>query len=546
MDLTNISNYHLLDILTKFSTNHMVQKIYSTTLSGLRSQLIEIEIDISPSIPTMLIVGLPDKAVQESRERVKTAIAQSGFEFPMGKITVNLAPANLIKAGTQFDLPIAVGILKQAGYIKARTTTKSGTLLENFWDKSIFAGELSLDGSLRSVNGVLSIGLYAVQNNFEYLFVPKSNLNEARMVQGIKVFAIERLSELVGFFNGTLELVPVEPIDFKTLLKSPENTIHPNDMAYIKGQTVAKRALEIAASGGHNAMFVGQPGSGKTLLAKSFGTILPMMSEQEILEVTQVYSIAGLLDANQIMTKRPFRSPHHTASHISMIGGGLKLRPGEVSLSHRGVLFLDEFPEFGRDTLEALRQPLEDGVVQISRAVGSVQYPAKFCFLAAANPTPSGFESGDALATTKSASPKAIARYQAKFSGPIMDRIDIFVQVNRPSKDELQSKILSESSYQIATRVQQARDIQIARFGERSAVTCNSEMNLQQIQEFCQLDKSTEELMSKAIDKFKLSARSYMRILKLSRTIADLDGNNTGGNILFAHLSEALQFRNKM
>ncbi len=524
----------------------MVQKIYSTTLSGLRSHLIEIEIDISPSIPMMLIVGLPDKAVQESRERVKTAIAQSGYEFPLGKITVNLAPANLVKAGTQFDLPIAVGILKQAGYIKTKATTKSGIDLKDLWEKSLFAGELSLDGSLRGINGIISIGLYAVKNNFKYLFVPKSNINEAKMIRGIKVFAVENLTELISFFNGTVDLTPVEPIDFSKLLKPLEDKLYPNDMAYIKGQTVAKRALEIAASGGHNVMFVGQPGSGKTLLAKSFSTILPMMSEKEVMEVTQVYSIAGLLNSNQIMTTRPFRSPHHTASHISMIGGGLKLRPGEVSLSHRGVLFLDEFPEFGRDTLEALRQPLEDGVVQISRAVGSVSYPAKFCFLAAANPTPSGFESGDALATTKSVSPQAIAKYQAKFSGPIMDRIDIFVQVNRPSKDELLSNSLSQSSYQIATRVQKARDIQTARFGLDADITCNSEMNLEQIKKYCQLDKPTEDLMSKAIDKFKLSARSYMRILKLSRTIADLDTDNPSGNISISHLSEALQFRNKI
>jgi magnesium chelatase family protein len=320
-----------------------------------------------------------------------------------------------------------------------------------------------------------------------------------------------------------------------------EDTLLVNDMAFVKGQPMAKRALEISASGGHNVMFIGQPGSGKTLLARAYSGILPRMTEDEILEVTQIYSVAGMLDGKDIKIERPFRSPHHSCSHIAIVGGGSKLRPGEISLAHRGVLFLDEFPEFSRESIEALRQPLEDGSVTISRASGSVQYPSRFYLLAAANPTPSGFDVDDPDASNKPQNRGAVARYQAKFSGPILDRIDLQVEVNRPTKDELQSKNLAESTFVVRQRVQKARDIQTLRFANEKIFT-NAEMTLAMIQKYCILDKPTENLLSQAVDKFRLSARSYIRLLKLSRTIADLEN---APDITIRHLAEALQYRGR-
>ena len=338
-------------------------------------------------------------------------------------------------------------------------------------------------------------------------------------------------------------------LDFKNLDNLDNLAILPNDMAYVRGQIVAKRALEIAASGGHNVLFLGSPGSGKTLLARAYGGILPAMTEQEILEATQIYSVAGLLAKGEIIHKRPFRSPHHSASHVALVGGGSKIRPGEASLAHRGVLFLDEFPEFGRDTIEALRQPLEDGFVSIARASGSLIFPSKFYLLAAANPTPSGFDPDDPDALNKPQNRAAISRYQARFSGPIMDRIDIHVEVSRPKSEELQSTILAEKSYQIAKRVQLARNIQTQRFADYykdksnlTPIQSNSEMNLPMIQKFCVLDTSGQKLLSNAIERFKLSARAYMRLLKLSRTIADL---NSSENIQTFHLAESLQYRGR-
>jgi magnesium chelatase family protein len=514
----------------------VITKLLTATTIGLQTQLIEVEIDLSASMPAMIVVGLPDKAVQESRERIRAAIKQSGYEFPLGKITINLAPADIIKTGSGFDLPIAGGILSLIGAVSNHKLP----------EKSLFLGELSLDGKLRTVNGILPIILWARNNGFQNVFLPIQNSSEGSLIKGLSVFAISNLKELVDHLNGEKKLIPLEPIDLHSFTSSKKQKVNEkgyyiNDFGYVRGQQVAKRALEIAASGGHNVLFIGQPGSGKTLLAKSYPTILPEMTEQEILEVTQIYSVCGLLQDGEIITQRPFRSPHHSSSHIALVGGGSRLRPGEISLSHRGVLFLDEFPEFTRETVEALRQPLEDGEVTISRASGSVRYPSRFYLLAAANPTPSGFDPDDPDSLNRPQNKSAISRYQAKFSGPILDRIDLQVEVNRPKKEELQEKTLAESSTEIAKRVQFARDIQSRRFANENIFT-NSEMNLQLIEKYCKLDKAGEQLLANAIDRYKLSARGYMRILKLSRTIADLDNSE---DILIKHLAESLQYRGR-
>ena len=513
----------------------MITKLFTATTIGLEAQKIEVELDLSPALPTMIVVGLPDKAVQESKERVKAAIKQSGYEFPLGKLTVNLAPADIYKSGSGFDLPIAIGILRLMGYVKS-----------DLPQDALFLGELSLDGSLRSINGVLIICLWAKKHGFKQVFIPEDNSQEGALVSGLEVFPVDNLKQLVAHLNNLQRINPVKPLDLTHLVKEvtdKENSegYYPDDMAYIKGQKVAKRALEIAASGGHNVLFIGAPGSGKTMLARSYPTILPRMTESEILEVTQIYSVVGLLRNGEIILQRPFRSPHHSSSHISLVGGGTKLRPGEISLAHRGVLFLDEFPEFDRESIEALRQPLEDGFVTISRANGTVVYPSRFYLLAAANPTPSGFDTDDLAAFNKPQNRSAIIRYQAKFSGPILDRIDIQVQVDRPSKEELQTEALAESSKEIYKRVQKARDIQNKRF-ESENIHTNAEMNSAMIRRYCKLDSAGEKLLSQAIDKFKLSARAYMKILKLSRTIADLAGSD---KIEVSHLAESLQYRGR-
>ncbi len=514
----------------------MIAKIHTATTVGLQVFHIESEIDISPSLPSVTVVGLPDKAVQESKERIKSALKQSGYEFPLGKVTINLAPADINKTGTGFDLPIAIGILQLTETIKNKDL-----------DKTIVIGELALDGKLRGVNGILPICVWAKKNGFERIIIPKSNSVEASLVSNIDIFACNNLIEVTEFLNGEAQLESVKPMDLATIQNTNEASQldgdghYPNDMAYVKGQLVAKRALEIAAAGGHNVLFIGSPGSGKTLLAKSYQSILPKMTKKEILEATELYSISGLLGKNEIISNRPFRSPHHSSSHIALVGGGSKIKPGEISLAHRGVLFLDEFPEFKRETIEVLRQPLEDGEVTISRANGTVTYPSRFYLLAAANPTPSGFDIDDENSFHIPQSSAAIRRYRSKFSGPILDRIDIQVEVNQPSKNELQSETLAEPSMEIAKRVQKARDLQTKRFrGEK--ISTNSEMSLLKIKKFCRPDLSGKEMLNKAITKYRLSARAYHRVLKLSRTIADLDGNE---QISAANIAEALQYRGK-
>jgi magnesium chelatase family protein len=511
----------------------MITKIFTAATLGLQAQEIEVEVDLAPGLPAVVMVGLPDKAVQESRERIKSAFKQSGYEFPLGKITINLAPADIAKTGSSFDLPMAVGILKLTGNIES-------TLPE----QSLFVGELSLDGKLRGIAGVLTVCLWAKKQGYKKVFIPAVNALEAALVKDLDIYPVENLESLVNHLNHKELLNPIIPIKIEDLIVETivkTGDLLPNDMAYVRGQEVAKRALEIAASGGHNVLFIGQPGSGKTLLARSYPTILPRMTEKEVLEVTQIYSVVGLLRGDHVIVQRPFRSPHHSSSHIALVGGGSKLRPGEISLAHRGVLFLDEFPEFTRESVESLRQPLEDGFVNISRASGSVMYPSRFYLLAAANPTPSGYDADDTDGMNKPQNKAAISRYQAKFSGPILDRIDLQVEVNRPNTEELQTKELGETSESIRARVQAARDIQTKRF-EVEGIQTNTEMNLAMIQKYCALDKAGEKLLANAVEKFKLSARSYMRLLKVARTIADLSKHE---NIEISDLAESLQYRGR-
>jgi magnesium chelatase family protein len=514
----------------------MLNRIYTCSILGLKVKLVEVEVDISPSLPTVIVVGLPDKAVQESKERIKASFKNSGYEFPLAKVTINLAPADIHKTGSAFDLPIAVAILKILGIIKNIQI-----------NKSIFLGELALDGQVRKVNGILSIIIWAKKHGFTDIFIPEENQAEASLIKGLNVYIVPNLKSLINHLNGTSCLDKVLPINLLEYLEKIEtkekdqNGLYVQDMAYIKGQAMAKRALEVAASGGHNVLFIGQPGSGKTLLAKSYANILPKMTEQEIIETTQIYSILGKLPPSGIITKRPFCAPHHSASHVSIVGGGSKLKPGEISLAHRGVLFLDEFPEFTRETIEVLRQPMEEGFVNITRASGSVTYPSRFCLMAAANPTPSGFDLDDPMGQHKPQNINLIKKYQAKFSGPILDRIDIQVEVNRPSKEELKNDNLEEASNQIKIRVQKARDIQTKRF-VNSKITTNAEMRQAEIKQFCKLDLATQSLLDKAMDKYNLSARGYIKLIKLSRTIADLDNSQ---DIQLKHLAESLQYRGR-
>ena len=509
----------------------MITKIHTTITKGMDTNLVMVELDIKRGLPAVNVVGLPDKAVQESKERIRSAVVDSGYEFPLGRITINLAPANVVKSGSSYDLPIAVGLLHGTGVIR-----------EDISLKHVFVGELSLDGEVKGVTGVLSACLWARDNGVERVYIPKFNQEEGSAVKGVEVVAVANLTELVRHLNGEQEITPLDPKPIAAIsVPKGEDRLYKNDFAYIKGQTMAKRALEIAAAGGHNILFIGQPGSGKTLLARSFPTILPTMQEKEVLEVTRIYSGANMLEDGKLISTRPFRAPHHSSSHVALVGGGSQLKPGEISLAHRGVLFLDEFPEFKREVIEVLRQPLEDGFVTISRASGTVVYPSRFYLIAAANPTPSGFEVDDPDALNRPQNISAINRYKAKFSGPILDRIDLQVQVDRPSKGELQSNDLAEKSVDIAARVQSARDIQTRRFSDQDIFT-NAEMSLPMIKKYCKLDGDCEKLMDQAIDKFKLSGRSYMRILKLSRTVADLAGRDS---ISTPDIAESLQYRGR-
>lgn len=501
----------------------MYSKINTCVLQGLNGSIVEVESDLSRGLPVFNIVGLPDVSIKESKERVRTAIKNSGYEFPLNRITINLAPANLKKEGSQIDLSIAIGILKS-----------SGVIIADDIDKTIFIGELSLDGKINPIEGALPMIISMRELNVRKCVVPYENKDECSVILDMEIIPVKTLSQVVEYLNKETD---IKPYNTDKGISGTSNNKYPFDFAEIKGQAGLKRALEVAAAGSHNLLIIGPPGSGKTMAARRLPSIMPRLTFEEAIEVTKIYSISGLLSTNSLIEDRPFRAPHHTASAISLIGGGRVPKPGEISLAHNGVLFLDELPEFQKNVIEVLRQPLEDGAVTISRANASLSYPAKFMFIASMNPCPCGYF-GDPLHQC-TCTQGSIDRYLGKISNPLLDRIDIHIEVSPVEYKDLKEEKIEESSRDIRARVEKSRDIQTSRY-KNDNIFSNSQISNKDILKYCKLSKSSEKIMSQAFKKYKFSARTYNKLLKVSRTIADLDGEEF---IQDRHLLEAIRYR---